>query len=453
MSIFQFLQMLWARRILIVAATVSSVLGALVVVQFVPPRYEARSRVMLETFKPDPVTGMMISGQMIRSFARTQSELIKDYRVAGKVVDDLGWLTDPNMVRAYQGRRESDERDFRRWAAQQVIDRTQAQLVAGTNILEITFSSSNPEQARLVAEAVRAAYVDVSLDMRREAAGKSAQWFETQTERAREALNQAERTKTAYEKQTGVVLPDGENDVESSRLAALAGTSAGLVQIAPTASADGGAAAQLAALDARIAMARATLGPNHPEFLSLQAGRGLLAQQVARERSAAGSAGAAAAASVGAVDRAMEVTKQRALAQRETVERLRQLQAEVELRREQFEKTAQRSAQLRQEEAVGDAGLTPLGNATTPQKPSFPNKPMIMIGAFIGGLGFGLGVALLAELVARRVRCFEDLSGALEVPVLAVIRAAPSKRTTIQALKGAVGGGAGATKLEKVASA
>lgn len=453
MSIFQFFQILWARRLLIVAATVSCVLGGLVVIQLVPPRYEATSRVMFEIFRPDPATGRALSGTAGRSFFHTQAELVKDYRVAGQVVDDLGWLSDPALVRAYQNRGAGDERDFRRWAAQQIMDRTEARLASGGGIMEIVFSSSSPEQARLVAEALRTAYLNVSLEMRRETAGKDAAWLEAQTERAREALIRAERAKTAYEKETGVVLPDGQNDVDTTRLQALAGTNAGIVQMAPSVGAAGGAESQIAALDARISQARATLGPNHPELQSLLAARRVLVQQAAREQSAAGSAAAVAAASVGAVDRAVAATQARALAKRETVERLRQLQAEVDLRREQFETTAQRAAQMRQEEAVGDAGLTPLGGAVTPQSPSFPNKPLIMMASLIGGLGFGLGVALLTELLFRRVRGFEDLNGGLDAPVLAVIRATPQKKKMAQLVLGAIGAGASTPTPKKVASA
>jgi uncharacterized protein involved in exopolysaccharide biosynthesis len=452
MSIFQFLRIVWARRLLILAATVSCVLGALLVIQIVPPRYEARSRVLLETFKPDPVTGLTIQGNSIRLFTRTQAELIRDYRVAGKVVDDLGWLTDPGLVRAYQNRRDGDERDFRRWAAQQVMDRTETRLLEGSNIMEISFASSSPEQARLVADAIRNAYIDVSLQLRREAAAKSAEWFEAQTEQARQALNAAQTAKTAYERETGVVLPDGQTDVDSARLESLSRTSAGVATVAPVMG-GGGAATQLAALDARIAQARATLGPNHPELQSLVASRGALAQQAAREQSAAGAAAAAAAAGVGAVDRAVESTKTRVIAQREIVERLRQLNAEVNVRREQFEKTAQRAAELRQEAAVGDAGLTPLGSATTPQNPAFPNKPLILLGALFGGLGIGIGVALLTELMARRIRSFEDLQSELDVPVLAVLRASPQKKSRTEVVLGALGAGGRSPEIGKAANA
>lgn len=443
MSIFAFLRIIWAHRLVVVASTICCVLGALLVVAIVPPRYEATSRVMLETFKPDPVTGDIIAPNALRVFTQTQAEIIKDYRVATRVVDELGWLTDPGLVRAYQARRERDQTDFRRWAASQVIEKTQAGLVEGSNILEIKYSSPNPEQARVVADAIRQAYVDVSLDFRRESAARSATWFEQQTESAREALNRAESAKTAYERQTGVVLPDGQNDLDSTRLQALAQTS-----VAPSisvASASTPALAQLGQIDAAISQATSVLGPNHPELQALRAQRAAVAQQAARER-----AQSMAGVDAGAVDRAVASQRSKVIAQRDVAERLRQLQAEVNLRREQFQQTAGKAAGFRQEAAAADAGLTPLGNATTPDNPAFPNKPLIIIGSLFLGFGLGVGVAVLLELFARRVRCVEDLEAQLDTPVLGVIRATPERKGRIREVK-RPGGSGGPTRPQTAA--
>lgn len=436
MSIFQFLRIVWARRMIVLAATVSCVIGAVLVILIAPPRFEGKSRVMLETYKPDPVTGQTLAAQALRVFTRTQAELIRDYRVAGRVVDELGLATDPGLVRLYQAS-TNGEQDFRRWAAQRIIENTQASLLEGSNILEITYTSPNPEQARAVADALRKAYIDVSVELRRESAARNAEWYEAQTEIARRTLNTAESAKTAYERETGVVLPDGQTDVDSERLRALASSTIGTAPIAmaPGVSALGG---QLAQADAAIAQAQRTLGPNHPDLQAMRAQRAALAAQYAREQAQLAGAASASSGGVAAVDRAVQQQKSRVIANREVVEKLRQLQAEVDLRRDQFQKTAQRAAELRREAAAADAQLTPLGNAATPRSPSFPNKPLILLGSLALGLGVGVGVGLLIELFARRVRSFEDLAAEIDAPVLAVITTTTrrSERKAAMALSG-----------------
>jgi uncharacterized protein involved in exopolysaccharide biosynthesis len=420
MSIIQFLRILWARRWVTVAATISCVLGAFIVTMIVPPRYSAYSRVMMDLVKPDPLTGQVTGAGFARAYTKTQIELIKDYRVAGQVVEDLGWLNDPNMITQYDMRSPGDDRDLRRWAAQRVIDGTGVSMIEGSNILEISYTSNSPEAARTVADALRKSYIDTSLAFRRESARRTAEWYSAQTEKAKAVLVTAEAAKTAYEKQTGIVLQDGEIDVESAKLSALAQASAAAA--APVIAGPSASSLQLAQIDASIAQASRTLGPNHPDLLAMRQQRAVMAGQVAQERSAMGAMAGATSVSSGALER----QKNKVIGQRDQVERLRQLQAEVNLRRVQFEKAAARTAELRQEAEIGETNLVPLGSAVTPQNPSFPNMPLIMFGALGFGLGFGILASLLIELFGRRVRGAEDVTSVIDAPLLAVI-AGPRK--------------------------
>src|SRR5882757_1071977 len=140
MSIIQFLRILWARRILVLVALVASVLGAFLVVSLVQPRYEATARVNMDILKQDPLSGGVQDVRNAGVYFDSQQELVKDYSVAGPVVDRLGWLSDPGRIRAYQGRAATDTRDFRRWLAQQVSDATSTAVTSST-VLEITFKS------------------------------------------------------------------------------------------------------------------------------------------------------------------------------------------------------------------------------------------------------------------------------------------------------------------------
>src|SRR3990167_7736435 len=131
MSFITFFRILWAKRAIILLATLGSFLAALFVVMTVPPRYDATSRFMLDLLKPDPVTGEMIGARSGKEYVKTQIQLIKDYRVAGKVVDALGWTDSPAMAARYAQRRSGDTRDFRRWLSQGVIDNTNVVWVEG----------------------------------------------------------------------------------------------------------------------------------------------------------------------------------------------------------------------------------------------------------------------------------------------------------------------------------
>lgn len=441
MSIIQFLRILWAYRMLTLLTLVATVIGAGVAILIVPPRYEASTRVMLNTLKPDPVTGQLIASNDTREYIATQIELIKDFGVAGQAVDSLGWLTNPEYVQAYNAVKNPDG-DMRRWLAQQIIDRTKVSPVVGTNILNISFQSRTPVEARSMANALRDAYVDSTLATRRRDAMRNADWFTQQAAREKELTDAADAAKTAYEKEIGIVMEDDKTDIETARLRSLAAQSTLGAQImAPVvAPVSSPATIEAAQLDTQIAQASKTLGPNHPALVAMKAKRATLSKVMADEQAQARAAAANAARSsgsgTGALNRAVAEQTSRVIANRAKIQRLNQLQGEVNLHRDQMEKSLARAVQLRQEAAVADPGITVLSEAVTPSSPAFPKKGLILGGAVALGGATGLLLSLILEFLFRRIRGVEDLEGAIGVPLLAVIApftpsqgGQPSRRT------------------------
>lgn len=427
MSLFQFLRILWAHRWITAATTICTIIGALIAILIVPPRYQAVSRVMLNTLKPDPVTGEMIGGPAARTYIATQTELIKDYEVAGKAVDQLNWASSPDVITQYQSS-NNNGMDIRRWLAQRIIGATDVKVVPGTNILEISYRATSPTEAKSMADALRNAYIESTLDARRLSAARTADWYEIQARKEQALLNAADAAKTAYEKEHGIVMQADSTDTDSARLRALSSQAAAPTMVAPAMPVASPTAAQLAQIDAAIAQSSKTLGPNHPQMIQLRAQRAtvaqIMSQELAAARSAAGAAASAATASAAALQREVAAQTSRVIEKREHIERLTQLQAEVNVRREQYNKSMARVAELRQEASVADAGITSLGDAATPMNPSFPNKPLILGGALAFGFGLGVLLSLLLELFGQRVRSAEDMR-AINAPLLAIIDGPP----------------------------
>ena len=417
MSIFQFLRILAARRLLIVL-TLLGFLGAGIVATLVMPnRYEGKSRLMLDLVKPDPVTGMMIATQFVRAFTRTQIELISDYRTADQVVEALGWANDPAKMAAYEKSGAADNEDIRHWLAKGIIAHTKAGLLEGSNILEITYEGSSPAQAKQIAGLIRTAFTEQSLRFRRETASRTGEWYREQTNKALRQLTASEAARTKYAKDNGIILQGNNVDLESARLQALSAqsTMAQTAQVIVPPSVNP-MQTQLDLLDQQIAQSSLSLGPNHPHLHSLKRQRQTLATVASRSGRPTVSG-----SNAGAVAREFETQKSRVLGQRDKIDRLNQMQADIELQREQYQKTAQRAADLQLESDVGEAGMTPLGDPTASEDPSYPKRLPIIMGAAIAGLAVGLALALLLEIIKRRVRSHVDLEHAAEAPVFAII--------------------------------
>ena len=408
MSLTQFWRILWARKFLVLGITLFCFAGGMVALQVVAPRWKAETDVYLTSLKPDPVTGEVL-GPGARSYVATQIKLITDYGVAGLAVDKLGWLSDPVLIQQYQRRPQSDTRDFRRWLAQIVTDRTKAEVPDGSNILDITYTSSDPDSAKAGANAVLQAYLDTTVTFRRAEANRNADWYDQQAQKTKADLIAAQTAETNYERENGVVMQNDKIDIDSARLAALAAQS----DAATLGGSGSGLEAQLAETDSELKQASETLGPNHPQLQALRAKRASIAAMMAQDTTAR-------PASPGM----SRVTAQKALviANRDKLAHLQILQTEVTVLEDQYNKTVGREAEFRQQAGVADAGLTALGSASVPQSPSFPNRPLIIGGSLALGLVFGIMLALLIELLDRRVRSPEDLTAALGLPVLAVLR-------------------------------
>jgi succinoglycan biosynthesis transport protein ExoP len=409
MSLIQFWRILSARWLLIVATAVFSLAGGIIAVQLMAPRWDAEAHVLLNLLKPDPVTGEMLGGGASRAYIGTQVGLITDYSVVGQAVDKLGWLSDPNLIQQYQGRSKNDSRDFRRWAAQIIIDRTRVTAADNSSILNIIYTGTDPDSAKGVANAVTQSYVENSLAVRRSDALKNADWYALQAQKAKKSLEEAQATETKFERDNNVVMTQDERtDVDSARLTAMAQTN--VIE-----GGGGGGESVLAEIDAQIRNASATLGPNHPDLIALKAKRNAIASSLqpgvpSHSQSVHGS----------------RVDQQKALiiAERDKLSKLRNLHTEVELQRDFYNKTAQKEIDFRQQAAATDAGVTTLGYASAPLTPSYPKIPLIVGGSFALGLGLGVLLALLIELLNRRVRGAEDLQSLLGVPLLTVLEAA-----------------------------
>ena len=223
MSLIQFLRILMARWKMILGTMLACMAVATTVAMLLPKRYPATARVLLDIGRADPVTGEVVSARD-RGYVRTQVELIKDMRVAGQVVDQLGLANNPATIAAYEatGRTEADG-GIRAWLGQQIINDTDAGVVAGSSIMEISYQSADPERSKQVVGLLRDAYIDQSLRFRTDAAGRSGDWYREQADKARVALASSEAELSAFMGKNDIVIVNGM-DGESAKLAALQGS-------------------------------------------------------------------------------------------------------------------------------------------------------------------------------------------------------------------------------------
>jgi uncharacterized protein involved in exopolysaccharide biosynthesis len=413
-------RVLWARRVIVATATLGCMAGGLAVIATAQPRYEATAKVELLIVAPDPVTGFFVTSKNVDAYVGAQIQTIRDFQVGVRVARDLGWLDSPDLQSVYAARPPGEEKDFEHWVSARVTAGISGSLLEGSNILEIKYRAVSPEIAQLVVENIRNAYIETVTAGKRQAAEASANQYAAQADTTKARLAALEGAKSAVEQKTGMILQYNGKDIDSAQLSALARMpNEAPAQRIQEASKSG---LRLAEIDSVLASAEKTLGPNNPSLIGMRQQRSLLASQVALERQAASVyAGDISRSRARLTDSNISSQMAKVISQRPDLTRLRLMQDQIDLQRARYNKTAQSAVQQRQLASLGDGGVMPVGLAEGSDKPAFPNKPLILLGS--GGLGLTMGVlmALLLELLGRRVRGERDLQLVLQGATLTVL--------------------------------
>jgi succinoglycan biosynthesis transport protein ExoP len=393
MNFNQFLRIMVARYRVIMLALLGTVAITVCLSVILPPRYTAQASVVVDVRSADP-------------------------------------------MEATQG-----EGDIQVWIAERLTKNLEIRPSRESNVINISFRSSNADSAARIANAFAQAYIDTIVELKVEPAKQSARWFEDQGKTLRDSFEQAQTRLSAYQQQHGIVAAEERLDVETARLAELsAQLSVVLGQITEAQSKQRSGAqadalpeivqnpliqslkADLARAEARLEELSSNIGTNHPEYLRTQSQVASLKAKVDRETQHVIS-GFAASTGVGRkrqyeLQAAIDAQKRKLLEIRRVRDELGVLTRDVEAARKAYDQVAQRINQTTLESQFTQTNASLLTSAAKPLEPSFPNMPLnVLLALFLGSL-LGIGSAFMLELSDRRVRSAEDLFATLQVPVL-----------------------------------
>ncbi len=456
MTLQQFLLILRARWMIALLAFALTVATTVAVSLYLPKQYTASAAVVLDVRSPDPVSGLMLQGMMGSGYMATQVDIINSDRVAQAVVKNLRMESSPAVQAQWQEATQGKGllRDWLAAALQKSLDVKPSR---ESNVININYTGADPEFAAAIANAFAQAYMDVNLDLRVAPARQFATFFEEQTKTARGRLEAAQQALSDYQQANGITSADERMDFETAKLNETSSQLTG-VQALTTDSqskrqnskADTVAEvmqsplinslkADIARLEARITETSGNLGKNHPQIQRSEAELATLKSQldaeirkitasidttyqVGKQREAQ-LQGALAAQKA----RVLELNKQR--------DELNVLRRDIESAQRAFEIVSQRASQTNIESQTNQTNIAVLNPAIAPPAPSKPRVLInVLVSMFLGTL-FGVGLALLLELMNRRVRSTDDLVEALELPVLGAISSASGmfKRTALGA--------------------
>lgn len=435
----QLFAMLWARRQLIVACTVLVAAAAVLVSKFVLPKtWEATATLQFDFEVYDPTTGKDFPAYLAQSYMSTQVDILRSPATLRAAVERLGWAKDPKWTKGFKADSGASLEDY---LVHQMNKRLKIGSSRDSRLVDISFRAEDPNEAARVANTIAEVYLAAQIRARVEPTRQLATEYSEQLRALREEVEQAQRALSAFRQQRGLIDLDQRADVEARRLEEL---NRKLVEAeAELAAAQSRARlgpgerellestyiqnlkSELAALEAQRARLAEQLGVRHPQLVALDEQIAALRERLGRE--SGGFRDSVRREAVLARRKVEELRAQVAAQRQRVLEAQAQAdEAAMLVRRLQSAEKLYNAALERYERILlgsrsGYTNVRIVNRASAPLLPASPKTRVnAVLGVIAGGL-LGLALALVLELIKRRVRCREDVERELGWPVLAEI--------------------------------
>jgi chain length determinant protein EpsF len=444
MTLTQLLNILLARKRIILLAFLV-IFGLDVAITLVmPKKFTAVATVLSDPKAPDPVYGYALSTYGSATNTATQVDIITSERAGLRAVRLLGLDKSPDAIADWKeaSRGKGNEEQF---YSDLLLHGLDVKPSRESDVIAIQFTSASPEYAADVVNAFARAYVEISLELRTDPARASSSFFDSRTQQLRADVEKAQTRLSDFQRLHGITATDERLDVEGARLSEL-GTQLTAIQAIRDESqsretqASGDASkspdvlqnpvvqqlrTDIARSESKLQELKNQSGPNHPQIVAGQAELDSLKGKLNSEmRLVAGSVGTANTVNVqreARIKAALDEQKQRVLALRAERDEASVLQKDLEEAQKAYALVAQRRSQTNLESLNQQANVAVLSEAMPPTEPSRPRVRLnLLLGAFVGTL-MGITAALGLELRDRRIRGVEDTVQTFALPILVVL--------------------------------
>lgn len=422
--------------------------GALTIVM--PSAYTATASVIIDFRGPDPLGSSSVPTQLVSSYLATQMDILSSERVALGVVEKLK-LEDSEKAKADFAEAGSPG-SLKRFIASGLLYGLTVTPGRDSRIVEIAFTAGDPEFAAKAANAFADSYIETNLELSISPARRGSDWLDTQLKVLRNKVSEAQERLTSYQRENNIVVTDDRLDTESSRLSTLTKQ---LVDLQASV-ADAAARSRQADLlmsqgelqaealpevlsnnfiqqlktdllrqQGKLEELSKQVGLNHPQYIAAKAEaeglRSRLNTEIANVARGVKSNLRSIRDREAALLAEIEAQKRQILDLRQQRDAVSVLAKEAESAQRVYDATLQKFSEVQLQSQVNQTNVTILNDATAPVEPSRPNLKLNMALAFVVGLVLSFGLALVSELIDRRVRSIEDLQTQFGAPVLGVI--------------------------------
>jgi uncharacterized protein involved in exopolysaccharide biosynthesis len=425
----------------IAVISITTVIVGAVIIKFLPKTYTATSTLIVNSDVKDPLAGRDFPAEMIANYVSTQIELMTSPIVLQPVIEQLHLMQDKSFTGGSSGSpdavREAVQKNL---AAAIIVERG-----TGGELLYVSASSKSAANAADIANAVADNYIDQDRRRLNDPANERARRYTEELAELREKASIAQEKVTAFAKDNGIAdLTSGSGGIEVQTLDSLhqhlLDTQNYRRSLEANQNPDANSAAATAVrttralLDtqlAQLAQLSSTYGPEHPKVKELNAQIAVTRQTLANETQALSANTQAELAQT----KQLEQNYLQAIAEQEAkVLKLRQAQAEgskllleLESAKAVYKQALDGFDQIMFQAVANHTNVTVVSRAVPPLRASKPNKLKLLLAVFAAAAGLGVGIPLgYGLLIARRLRCRDDIERDFGIAVLAQLEAVSS---------------------------
>ena len=323
--------------------------------------------------------------------------------------------------------------------------------VRNTRLVEIRYSSTDPVFAAAAANALAAAYIQQSMELKMSTSKEATGFLSDRLEEQKKAVEESERALQDFKQKNGAVtIADGASSIAVQRLTDLntalikakteriakeslynqlqSMQAGGTIDTFPAVLSNEyiqGLKSNLAQLQREHAQLSERYGENHPEMAksrtALESANAKLTTEIAKVVQGVNSEYRAALAQEQSLQGALNAQRAEALGQNKMSVTYSVLQREADSNRQVYETLLQ---QTREAGISGERRATNVrvvDPAEVPRGPISPNVRADMTLAFIGGLLVAVGLAFGFEYLDNRIKTPQELKTHLGIPFLGMV--------------------------------
>lgn len=496
-----YLKVISKRRVTVVTFFVIIFAITLIVTFSATPIYTATTKVLIEKNEPANL-GMMTYFYMPYdpNFYETQYQLIRSSSVSMRVVKALSldrrqepgtksperginivsgtfrWFRDlfslvlhlggrpPKQAEAPAELSEQEQRERMNAMARMVSGSIIVTPIKNSNLVNISYQSTDPEQAARIVNSVARAYIEEVLDIKMSSSQYAMKWMTEKAEEERQRLERSERALQEYMKNKDIVTLQDRLAIVPERLSEVASKLAAAetrrkdreslynqvknltgdmetAQTMPAIASDPtvqSLRSQILKSEQNVAELSKKFGQKHPSMITAQDElKGLREKRDAEIRRV-----------ISSIRNEYELAKSseenlRSLAGQTKTETLNLtekfvqygvLKREAETSKQLFDAIVKRIKEQGVTQDIQTVNVWVVENADVPKSPSKPNKPRnILLGLIIGLMG-GIGLAFFVEYLDNTVKSPEELESRIGIPVLGMVQLVRSGQNQIEGI-------------------